>query len=104
MTQRRPISATLMRIALLAVFALAAMPGGQPGQVAYAATSNTLRLRVESARAWVPSGLAAHQAIPHYHWLVVQDDTGDPTHYGTSLGATDIHNSNYACKPPSIGG
>ena len=43
-------------------------------------------------------------AIPKYHWLVVQDDTGDPTHYGTSLGATDTNNSNYACTPQSLGG
>ncbi|MEZ4656137.1 MAG: hypothetical protein R2911_01040 [Caldilineaceae bacterium] len=81
----------------------AAAPVATEGQVQAAATG-ALRLRVESAREWVPSGLALHQPILHYHWMVVQDDTGDPTHYGTSLGATDIRNSNYACKPQSLGG
>lgn len=78
-------------------------PGGSnPVGVGPAAT--TLHLRVESARAWDPSGLVLHQAIPHYHWLVTEDDTGDPSHYGTNLGPTDIGNSNYACSPPSVGG
>ncbi|MFN8486061.1 MAG: SdrD B-like domain-containing protein [Caldilineaceae bacterium] len=74
--------------------------------------TNTLTLRVESARDWAPSGLkgpdpvtgAGATRIPKYHWLIVQDDTGDPTHYGTTLGATDVKNSDYACKPQSLGG
>ena len=60
-----------------------------------APTSSILRLRVESARQWIPSGLNKGDAIPKYHWLVVQDDTGDPTHYPGSATA---------CTPPSIGG
>ena len=71
---------------------------------AAAAPTNTLRLRVESARQWIPAGIDKGTAVPTYHWLVVQDDTGDPTHYGTNLGATDTKNSNYACTPGSIGG
>lgn len=68
----------------------------QSNQVKAAAAINAnVLLRVESARAWVPAGLALHQAIPHYHWLVVQDDTGDPTHYP---------GSDTACKPQSLGG
>ncbi len=60
-----------------------------------AAATTTIHLRVESARAWAPSGLADGQAIPGYHWLIVKDDTGDPTHYSGS--DTD-------CKPQSLGG
>ena len=83
----------------LAVVPLLAAP-----RAASAATSSMLRLRVESARQWIPSGLMKHDAIPNYHWLVVQDDTGDPTRYGTNLAATDTKNSNYACTPQPLGG
>ena len=104
MIHRKTIRTVLLRAALLLSVALAAFPALEPVQVAQAATSNTLRLRVESARQWIPSGLNRGDAIPHYHWLVVQDDTGDPTHYGTNLGATNTKNSNYACTPQSLGG
>jgi len=71
--------------------------------LAAAAPTNILRLRVESYRAWAPSGLAQGQAIPKYHWLVTEDDTGDPTHYGTNL-PLGPGNSNYDCVPQSLGG
>ncbi len=71
---------------------------------ALAAPTNILHLRVESARQWIPSGLNKGDAINNYHWLITEDDTGDPTHYGTTLGITDTLNSNFACKPQSIGG
>ena len=94
-------STSIVTTALLLVSALAS-----PIRLTtvHAATTPMLRLRVQSARAWVPSGLTNGMAIPKYHWLVVQDDTGDPTHYGTNLGATDVKNSNYACKPQALGG
>lgn len=57
--------------------------------------SNMIYLRVESAREWIPAGLKQGDPIPQYHWLVVEDDTGDPTRYPGS--ATD-------CKPQSLGG
>ena len=74
------------------------------------ATSQILHLRVESARTWVPSGLKGPDApggatkIPQYHWLITEDDTGDPTRYGRNLGGSNIGNSDYACKPQSLGG
>jgi IPT/TIG domain len=97
MRQKRPIYFTLLRLALLLTLvpaALLTMPAAPGGNVAHAAT-NILTLRVESARQWIPAGLNKGDAIPHYHWLVVQDDTGDPTHYP---------GSETACKPQSLGG
>jgi hypothetical protein len=73
----------------------AAIPTAAPAAAAPAALSPVLRLRVESARQWIPSGINKGDAIPKYHWLVVQDDTGDPTHYSGSATA---------CTPPSTGG
>ena len=94
----RPFSLVSVVILLLSTIGTSVRTTG----VAVAQTSTTiLHLAVQSARAWVPSGLATGQAIPHYRWLVVEDDTGDASRYGTNLGATDIGNSNYACKPPS---
>ncbi len=68
------------------------------------AATMVVHLRVQSARTWIPAGLNQGDAIPHYHWLVVQNDVGDPTHYGTNLGSTDPRNSNYACTPQAQGG
>src|SRR5512137_111103 len=98
MTKNRVISMFFRVVAVLGLL-LSTIPLSATPPVALAATTTNLRLRVESARQWIPSGLNKGDAIPKYHWLVVQDDTGDPTHYGTALGATDIHNSDYACKP-----
>ena len=87
------------------VVAASALPvAPAPAAAPAAPPTNELRLRVQSAREWIPAGIAKGTAIPKYHWLVVQDDTGDPTHYGTSLGAADTNNSDYACTPASQGG
>ncbi len=75
----------------------------QPALAKATATTNTLRLRVESARQWIPAGINKGDPIPHYRWLVVQDDTGDPSHYGTSLPYA-LGNSNFDCTPQSQGG
>src|SRR5512137_1781563 len=100
MRQQNRIVSIVYRLLLVLGFVVSTSPIATPAQVAQAAPpTNLLRLRVESARQWIPAGLNKGDAIPRYHWLVVQDDTGDPTHYGTALGATDIHNSDYACKP-----
>ena len=82
---------------LVPVTQAAAIPTAAPAAATAPAapTSPILHLRVESARQWIPSGLNKGDAIPKYHWLVVQDDTGDPTHYPGSEAA---------CTPPSIGG
>ena len=72
---------------------------------AAAAPRRRARRRTSSACGWRAPASGSRpasnkgDAIPKYHWLVVQDDTGDPTHYGTNLGATDTKNSNYACTP-----
>ena len=71
---------------------------------AQAATTSSLHLRVESARTWLPAGLTKGAAIPSYQWLITRDDTGDSSHYGTTLPATDTRNSNFACTPQSLGG
>ena len=102
-----PLVALVLLLAVLLPDAVAAAPVAS--KVAKAATpaaptTNLLRLRVQSARAWAPSGLSKGTAIPSYHWLVVQDDTGDPTRYGTNQGATSTQNSNFACVPQSLGG
>jgi hypothetical protein len=94
MAQRRSILSILLRLALLPVLALVLIPAAPGASIAYA-QSGTITLRVQSARAWAPSNLALHQAIPTYKWVIVKDDTGDTTHYAGS--AVD-------CAPQSIGG
>ncbi len=69
-----------------------------------AASSSLLRIRVESARDWIPAGLHKGDSVPTYHWMIVQDDTGDASRYGINLPATDPQNSNYACKTQALGG
>jgi hypothetical protein len=73
-------------------------PAQNRAPAAPAAPTTTLHLSVVSARQWIPSGLAQGQAIPHYRWLIVIDDTGDPSHYGTSL-PMGPGNSNFDCTP-----
>jgi len=106
----RTVDSRFMPRGVMAAFALLVaglvmipLTSGTPAAAAPPTTS-VLRLRVESGRQWIPSGLAQGQAIPKYRWVVVQDDTGDPTRYGANLGATDTKNSNYACTPQSRGG
>ncbi len=102
-----PLAALALVLSVLLPDGAVAAPvahAAQPAAAPAAPTTSTLYLRVESAREWAPAGIAKGGAIPHYRWLVVQDDTGDPTHYGTALGATDTKNSNYACVPQSLGG
>ncbi len=69
--------------------------------VAQAAAPAPLGLRVESARAWLPAGLAEHALIPHYQWLITKDDTGDSTRYGANL-PFGPGNSYYDCTPQSV--
>ncbi len=114
MTEWRNLRRALMRPALgvltvlvantglITTLALWTMP--QQAHAAPLATTPILKLQVQSARSWIPAGLHQGDAIPHYHWLIVQNDVGNPSHYGTNLGANDIHNSNYACTPPGQGG
>ena len=105
-------SLVLSPIGALAAPLGASSAGGDAGpavatssQVAsQAATLTAVTLRVESARQWIPSGLNKGDAIPTYQWVIVKDDTGDPAHYGTTLGPMDLGNSNYACVPAVRGG
>ena len=69
-----------------------------------AAATDTLRLRVESARTWIPAGLTKGDKIQNYEWVLVRNDVGDPTRYGRSQGATSTLNSDYACTPFARGG
>jgi uncharacterized repeat protein (TIGR01451 family) len=88
----------------VAVTAVATLSGSTTHPAAAATrTVTSVKLRVESARQWMPSGLNKGDAIPKYHWLVVQDDTGDPTHYGTPGGKTTA-DSDFACTPEKLGG
>ncbi len=93
MTRRRTLRFTLLRLGALLVMLGLALPASMPRSVAHA-QSGTIMLRVESARAWVPSGLALHQAIPSYTWVIVKDDTGE----------TAPSFASFACKAQSIGG
>ena len=69
-----------------------------------AAATDTLRLRVESARTWIPAGLTKGDKIQNYEWVLVRNDVGDPTRYGRSQGPTSTLNSDYACTPFARGG
>src|SRR5262245_51101787 len=100
MIRRRPIYATVLRLALLLAVALAALPATQRANIALA--QGTITLRIQSAREWVPAGLPDHYDITadpnsFYTWVIVRDDVGEtaPNYGGT--GATD-------CKAQSIGG
>ncbi len=107
-TMRRP--AVVASTLLLAMSGLLPIPAAavvsptttSPTE-APAATTSSLHLRVESARTWNPAGLTKGDAIPSYQWLITRDDTGDSSHYGTSLPANDTANSNFACTPQSLG-
>jgi uncharacterized repeat protein (TIGR01451 family) len=85
MTQRRPIWSTLLRLALLAIVALAAIPGGKPAQVASAA-NNLLHISVVSARtepkfpngAPGAPGITAGTRIATYKFIINEDNVGNP--------------------------
>src|SRR5581483_5580670 len=101
MSQRRPIRAILLRLALLAAIALAvqpALPGGQATQIARAAgSSGTITLRVTNARSEANHPVPAYlqptagnsteavakdqpiRAGTHYTWIINKDNVGDPT-------------------------
>jgi hypothetical protein len=108
MPQKRPFHSILFRLALPVAVVLAAMPLAQPRRVAYAQT-NTLHLRVESARDnsnyynnYTPT-VHAGDPVSTYKFIINADNTGDPSQPMTPdcSPATD---SDYPanCNWPSI--
>jgi len=78
-----------------------------------AVPTSVITLKVQTARTWIPSGLwgpdaagAGHAVttIPTYNWVIVRDDTGNPTKYRTTPPGTGLGNWNYDCVPQSRGG
>ncbi len=91
------LTGLLPGVATAVPLAPAAMPAAAP------AATTSLHLRVESARTWNPAGLHEGDPIPHYQWLITKDDTGDTSHYGTTL-PVGVGNSSFDCTPQSLGG
>src|SRR5690349_9217514 len=95
MTQRRPISATLLRLALLLVFALAALPGGPQVNVAHAAGGNILTLSVISADDSATYGIAKGDPITNFKYIINVDNTGTTTQRTPAQGG--------GCSPADAG-
>jgi len=86
MTQRRPISATLMRLALLLVFALAALPASTP--TAALAATTTLKLSVVSAA-------DGTTPVGDFKYIINIDNTGTTTQRSPAPGI--------GCSPQDAG-
>ncbi|HLF26304.1 MAG TPA: IPT/TIG domain-containing protein [Anaerolineae bacterium] len=111
MTGTRSISIVLVRLAALVALVLAVLPvmppnATVPEAAAQATTTNTLTLRVVSARdeprAFDGVGVAKGAAVTNYKWLISVDNTGDanPTsdpncHPYLNPPANTIRNPNY---------
>ncbi|HEX5691486.1 MAG TPA: hypothetical protein VFX76_15845, partial [Roseiflexaceae bacterium] len=97
MSRKRPISSTVVRLALLLVCALAALPALQPSSIAQAATS-TLKLSVVSAANGTTS-------VGNYKYIINIDNTGTTTQRSPSQGCSPGPASYPAsCKWVSVAG
>jgi uncharacterized repeat protein (TIGR01451 family) len=78
MSIKQPIHSTLLRLALLMVVALAALPALRPGNIAHAAT-NTLKLSVVSANDSATYGITKGDPITNFKYIINVDNTGTTT-------------------------
>ena len=72
----------MARLMVMLAFILSVLPVASPASVVQAATTNTLKLRVVSARAepraFDGAGVAKGDAVTQYKFIINVDDTGDP--------------------------
>ncbi len=112
MIQRRPISATLLRLALLMVVGLAALPGGQGTQVAQAAGSVAFELRSARTEPRFNDGAGITKGdlvTGAFKYIITKDDVGIPqASAGNAVAAAAAcnrdSNPNYpaGCNQPAV--